>query len=292
MRQISLYPSLETDGEKVKRSPSKEKEILLAPLEYTMKDIHDAIPRHCFQPHTVLSMAYVARDIVLTLILIYVATYIPSTDNLPIEVLTWALYAFFQGLIFTGLWELAHECGHGALSKHKLVNDTIGFLIHSFLLVPYYSLKITHSQHHKATNNLERDIAFVPDVKAVWHRKRSRRREGLATKMWEMVEDTPIVALLTLLGHQLVAWPVYLLINNFALSRIAATPWWKRSHFYTGGDGPTFKPADRQVIVISDAGIAVMILVLWACTKVFGRWNVFLFYGGPWLWTNHWIRKS
>lgn len=292
MRQASPYPGPGIDDDERKRIPLIETEKVLAPLDYTMKDIHDAIPPHCFQPHTFLSMAYVLRDISFILILMCTATYIPRIENSPVQVLTWALYAFFQGLVFTGMWELAHECGHGALSKHKSVNNTMGLLMHSFLLVPYYSWRITHSQHHKATNNLERDIAFVPDIKADWDQKRSGRGEGPAIRMWKMVEDTPIVALLTLFGHQLVAWPTYLLINNFALKRMAAAPWWKRSHFYIGGDGPNFKPASRRVILISDMGITVMAIVLWACTRVFGRWKVLLLYGGPWLWTNHWIRES
>ena len=109
--------------------------------------------------------------------------------------------------------------------------------------------------------------------------------------MWEMVEDTPIVAFLTLFFHQLIAWPIYLCVNNFALERMRNAKWWKRSHFYFGGDGPNFKPANTQDILISDLGIGTVILLLGVAVEVFGLWNVVLFYGFPYLWTNHWIRQ-
>lgn len=43
----------------------------------------------------------------------------------------WALYSFFAGLFMTGLWVIGHECGHQAFSDSKLVNNTMGWFIHS-----------------------------------------------------------------------------------------------------------------------------------------------------------------
>ena len=108
---------------------------------------------------------------------------------------------------------------------------------------------------------------------------------------WDLVEDMPIVNLLILVGHQLIAWPIYLAINNFALPRMRAVVWWKRSHFYFGGDGPNFKPSNRDDIILSDFGIGLVAAALWASVSYFGAEKVFLLYGAPWLWTNHWIRK-
>lgn len=34
---------------------------------------------------------------------------------------------------------VAHECGHQAFSKWQAVNDGVGLVFHSLLLVPYYS---------------------------------------------------------------------------------------------------------------------------------------------------------
>lgn len=258
---------------------------------YSMKDIHDAIPKHCFERNSLLSFGYMLRDFAMVFSLMWLAAnFIPGIENDYFRKAVWLAYSFLQGCFFTGLWELAHECGHGALSPKKWVNNSMGMLMHSFLLVPYHSWRFTHSTHHKTTNNIEKDIAFVPDIKEDWVTKRKGRDWFM--KMLELVEDMPIAVMLELLGHQLIAWPVYLTINNFALPRMAAIAWWKRSHFYFGGDGPNFKLANSKDIIISDIGIAAALSVLYACVQLFGKWNVMLLYGFPYLWTNHWICKS
>src|ERR1700750_219795 len=127
---------------------------IFTPPAYTIKQVHDAIPSHCFRPNTLLSIAYVLRDFAIAGFLAYIAaTQLPSVQNQYIRTLAWITYSFCQGLVFTGLWELAHECGHGSLSRKKWVNDAMGMVIHSFLLVPYHSWRLTHSTHHKTTNN-------------------------------------------------------------------------------------------------------------------------------------------
>ncbi|KAF2663788.1 hypothetical protein BT63DRAFT_430058 [Microthyrium microscopicum] len=258
------------------------------PSSYTMKEVYAAIPPHCFQRNTLLSLAYVLRDFTFVFILGYIAIFhIPSIQNQTLSTLAWTAYSFCQGLVFTGLWELAHECGHGALSKSKWINNAMGLVMHSFLLVPYYSWRLTHSTHHKTTNNIEKDIAFVPQIKEDYIEERAAR--GKFMKTMELAQDMPILALLELVGHQLVAFPTYLLINNFALPRMAAIPWWKRSHFYIGGDGPNFKPRSTREIIVSDIGIAVAVSALWIAVQFYGGWNVMKVYGFAYLWTNHWI---
>jgi hypothetical protein len=118
------------------------------------------------------------------------------------------------------------------------------------------------------------------------------RKPDIVFTYWDLVEDTPAVVFITLFFHQLIAWPIYLTINNFALPRMRAFPWWKRSHFYFGGDGPNFKPSNREDIILSNLGIAFVAASLWASVSHVGFQKVFLLYGAPWLWTNHWIRKS
>jgi fatty acid desaturase len=253
-----------------------------------MKEIYAAIPPHCFHPNTLISLAYVFRDLAFTLALGLLAAQIPLLHSRPLRFLAWAAYSFAQGLVFTGIWELAHECGHGALSRHKRVNHAVGLALHSGLLTPYHAWRFTHQTHHKHTNHLGKDIAFVPGTRE--QRLAARAANPLAAlPFWDLVEDAPVVALVTLFFHQLVAFPVYLTLNNFALERMRTIPWWKRSHFYFGGDGPNFRPAHFREIVISDLGIAVVALALWMAVRRFGAGSVFCFYGMPYLWCNHWI---
>ena len=104
-----------------------------------------------------------------------------------------------------------------------------------------------------------------------------------------MIEDCPLTVFVTLFVHQLVAFPIYLTLNNFALPRMRKAAWWKRSHFYFGGDGPNFRPEHAKAILKSDAGVGAMALVLWLLVRRYGGWFICLSYGLPYMWANHWI---
>merc|ERR1719181_1810110 len=78
--------------------------------------------------------------------------------------LVWMGYWWYQGLTFTGLWVLAHECGHGGFTDSRLVNDVCGWLIHSSLLTPYFSWAITHAKHHHYTNHMTMGETWVPST--------------------------------------------------------------------------------------------------------------------------------
>jgi omega-6 fatty acid desaturase (delta-12 desaturase) len=43
----------------------------------------------------------------------------------------WSLYGFCAGLFGTGLWVIAHECGHQAFSESKFINNSVGWVLHS-----------------------------------------------------------------------------------------------------------------------------------------------------------------
>lgn len=263
-----------------------------------MAQIHAAIPAHCLIPSTKTTLFYFSRDILMISALLLTGLLLhPSIPaSLYAQIPFFALYSFIQGLLLTGFWELAHECGHGALFKEKWMNHYMGMFIHSFLLVPYHSWRFTHSTHHKVTNNLDKDIAFIPrtrpEIDAWYPPKAAGEEETAWEKLWDLVEDMPIFAAIHLFFHQLVAWPIYLCINNFALERMARYPWWTRSHFYFGNSGPLFTARQLKEVIISDVGIASMAAVLWGAEKIWGREKVVLWYLLPWLWTNHWICKS
>jgi omega-6 fatty acid desaturase (delta-12 desaturase) len=48
----------------------------------------------------------------------------------------WSLYGFFAGLFSTGLWVIAHECGHQAFSESKVINNSVGWVLHSASVSP------------------------------------------------------------------------------------------------------------------------------------------------------------
>ncbi|KAM3289018.1 hypothetical protein P3S67_017305 [Capsicum chacoense] len=147
---------------------------------FTIGDIKKAIPPHCFQRSLIRSFYYVARDLLLVSVFYYIATtyfhLLPSSYCY----LAWLTYWIVQGCVFTGIWVICHECGHNAFSSYPRVDDTVGFILHSALLVPYFSLKYSHSRHHSNTNSLEHDQIHVATIKSEleWFYKYSNKPLG------------------------------------------------------------------------------------------------------------------
>src|SRR5437667_5958805 len=108
--------------------------------DFTMNDILESIPSECFDRSTTKGLGYVARDITLIILIGLTAHYaIPLLPNTSLRFLAWMVYGFVQGLVGTGVWVLAHECGHQAFSPSRKLNDFVGWVLHSSLLVPYFS---------------------------------------------------------------------------------------------------------------------------------------------------------
>lgn len=42
----------------------------------------------------------------------------------------WAAYAVASGTAAIGVWVVAHECGHGAFSDNRQLQDAVGFVLH------------------------------------------------------------------------------------------------------------------------------------------------------------------
>ena len=106
----------------------------------TMAEVLNKIPKHCFVKDTAKSLMYAAVSTAITVGLGLAAfSYIPmQMAYLP----AWIAYAFVAGTASTGCWVVAHECGHGAFSDNRVVQDTVGYILHSLLLVPYNGVSV------------------------------------------------------------------------------------------------------------------------------------------------------
>lgn len=295
---LSSMSSLDANKEKV--SYGKLIDSYGNPFEvpdYTIKDIRDAIPKHCYERDGVKGMGYVLRDMACLASTFYLfhnfvtPEYIPSY---PLRFALWGLYTVMQGLFGTGLWVLAHECGHQAFSPSKLYNNVVGWVLHSSLLVPYFSWQMSHSKHHKATGHLERDMVFVP-----------RTREQQATRLGKMIhelseltEETPIYTLLLLLGQQLIGWPNYLLTNvtghNYHERQREGRGKGKHNGFGGGVNHfdprtPLYENKDAHLVILSDIGVGLTMTALYFLVQKFGFTNMLVWYFIPYLWVNHWL---
>ncbi|KAL0474133.1 bifunctional D12/D15 fatty acid desaturase [Neurospora intermedia] len=265
------------------------------PIEYPdIKTIRDAIPDHCFRPRVWISMAYFIRDFAMAFGLGYLAwQYIPLITSTPLRYGAWALYGYLQGLICTGIWILAHECGHGAFSRHTWFNNVMGWIGHSFLLVPYFSWKFSHHRHHRFTGHMEKDMAFVPATET----DRNQRRLAnlyMDKETAEMFEDVPIVQLVKLIAHQLAGWQMYLLFNVSAgkgskqwETGKGGMGWLRVSHFEPSS--AVFRNSEAIYIALSDLGLMIMGYILYQAAQVVGWQMVGLLYFQQYFWVHHWL---
>ncbi|KAI1173640.1 fatty acid desaturase-domain-containing protein [Nemania sp. FL0916] len=265
--------------------------------DYSINDIRNAIPKHCFERSAATGLYYVARDIASLATTFYLFhTYVtPETvPSTPVRTLLWAFYTFVQGLFGTGMWVLAHECGHQSFSPSKVLNDTVGWILHSALLVPYFSWKISHGKHHKATGHLERDMVFVPKTRD----EKASRLGKLAHELSELGEETPIVTLIMLIGQQLIGWPNYLLTNvtghDCHERQVEGRGRGKKNGLFQGVNhfnpsSPLYEAKDAKLILLSDIGIAITASVLIYLGNTFGWSNLLVWYFLPYFWVNHWL---
>jgi len=127
----------------------------------SLKEFQDVIPDHYFKCNTKTSLGYLLQSALIQSLVITIGLYIPlTTKMIPI----WIIYALISGTTAMGFWVIAHECGHGAFSKNKTLESITGYLLHSLLLVPYFSWQRSHAVHHRFTNNITNGETHVPLV--------------------------------------------------------------------------------------------------------------------------------
>lgn len=300
---LSSLASEDASTQLQKDAPKKKKQLLDTygnPFEvpdFTIGDIHKAIPKHCFERSAATGLYYVARDVTSLAVTFYLFNRFLTPENVPYTPLRaglWFLYTFVQGLFGTGLWVLAHECGHQSFSPSKVLNDTVGFICHTSLLVPYFSWKISHGKHHKATGHMERDMVFVPTTKDDYASRRGMKLHQLH----ELTEETPIATMFNLISQQLFGWPMYLFTNVTGHNKHEVQREGRgvgKQNGFGGGvshfdpASPLYEAKDAKLILASDLGLLVVGSILFLIGKNFGVANLFVWYFAPYLWVNHWL---
>ena len=228
---------------------------------FSLSKVKKAIPPHCFERSVVRSFSYVFYDLAIASCLLYVALNYFSTLPYNLSLLAWPLYWILQGSVLTGVWVIAHECGHHAFSDYQCLDDTVGLLLHSFLLVPYFSWKYSHRRHHSNTGSLERDEVFVPKKKSSigWYSK---------------YLNNPVGRVLTLTVTLTLGWPLYLAFNVSGRS-------YERFACHYDPYGPIYSDRERLQIYLSDAGVLAVCYGLYKLVLAKGFLWVVCVYGVP-----------
>lgn len=262
-----------------------------------MNDILEAIPAECFNRSAVKGLGYVARDIALIAIIGVTAYYtIPMLPTMTLRFVGWMVYGFIQGLVGTGLWVLAHECGHQAFSPSRKLNDFVGWVLHSALLVPYFSWQISHSKHHKGTGHLSKDMVFVPKTRSTIIRLRGgnpnefpkddEMTEEQENTLYDLIEEAPITTLYILILQQTLGWLGYITFNATG-QKYPNRSVWEVNHFNPAS--PLFSAHEYNKILLSDLGLIITFSVLTLASKTWGFSTVLCYYVLPYFWVNHWL---
>ena len=127
----------------------------------TKGEVMAVIPKHCLERSTPRSLLYLAFSTCILFGLGFLANqFVPLTlAYAPV----WLAYAAANGTVAFGFWVVGHECGHGAFSDNKVLQDAVGFAVHSICLTPYFSWQRSHAVHHSRVNHMHEGETHVPN---------------------------------------------------------------------------------------------------------------------------------
>ncbi|KAJ0569096.1 putative acyl-lipid omega-6 desaturase (cytochrome b5) [Helianthus annuus] len=239
-------------NEFVKRAPS-------GTPPFTLGDVKKAIPPHCFNRSLIRSFYYLFVDLlIISLIFYFAATYIIPLKA-PLSYVAWPVYWMVQGSFVLGFWLLGHESGHQGFSDYRWVNDTVGYLIHTALLCPYFSWKYTHGRHHIHANSIECETSYVPRIKS-------------KLSYTDQILNTPPGRLIRLVILSTIGWTLYICFNVAGHKYDTFA-----NHF--DPKSPLYKESERVYILLSDLGLVVTSYVLYKVAMAQGfTWLVLLYF--------------
>jgi acyl-lipid omega-3 desaturase len=216
-------------------------------LPFTLQDLKAAIPAYCFEPSIGKSLAYFFLDLGIIAGLYAIAHAVNSWLFFP-------LFWLMQGTMFWALFVVGHDCGHGSFSKLKWLNNLIGHLAHTPILVPFHGWRISHRTHHANTGNLDTDESWYPVSEAKY-------------------EQMPWYEKLFRFYLPLLAYPIYL---------------FRRSPGREGGShfdpkSPLFRPSEKWDVLTSSALLVLTIGFLSYLTFQFGWVFLVKYYLAPYI---------
>jgi len=264
-----------------------------APPPFTISQIRQAIPPHCFRRSYLRSFGHLFFDLSVMCVLFYLCRFIDTTFTDAdygnrvgplLRHVLWMVYWAAQGCIMTGMWVIGHECGHGGFSDSETVNDIVGLIVHSYLLVPYFSWKVSHRRHHSNTNNLGRDEVFVPPVENVSspsygiNHTEDDHHNPISAIVASLFRSFYIVVMLTL------GWPLYLSLN--ATSHDYGKRVIPPNHFFP--TSPIFTTdRQRREVAITDVTLLVVLFSMYKTAVYLGGFLPFVYvFGVPLMITN------
>lgn len=213
---------------------------------FSLQDLKKAIPAECFEPSTFRSLAYGFLDLGIVAGLYALAAWIDR----------WWFYPIFwvmQGTMFWALFVVGHDCGHGSFSKHKWLNNVMGHLFHTVILVPYHGWRISHRTHHANTGNIDTDESWYPVTETQY------QQMGGLEKLARF----------------------YLVLFVYPLYLFRRSPGKSGSHFLPSS--PLFRPSEKWDVITSTVMCTLMLGFLGGLTYLYGWGFTTKFYLMPYI---------
>lgn len=221
---------------------------LSAPPPFTLQDLRNAIPAHCWKKNPWRSLAYAFLDVAVVGALAWGALALNSWA-------VWPLYWFLQGTMFWAIFVVGHDCGHGSFSDSRALNDFVGHALHSFILVPYHGWRLSHKKHHGNHGHIDNDESWHPVTKSVYDELGWQARLGRLS-----------------FPASLLSFPFYL---------VWGSPGRAHSHYHPHSD--LFSKHQRPMVVTSDICLATMYTLLLGAMVLCGAGLVAKLYWAPWV---------
>jgi len=244
------------------------------------QDLRKLIPSRLFERLLCWSMFFLLVDLAICASLQWLYHHtireveftIEGIHKVPIVFSLDVAFILLCGTCETGLWVAAHECGHHAFSKYEALNDCIGFILHSYLLAPYFTWQYSHGVHHSRNKHIDEDEShnprkMKPGKKIIEKSERFMKRRAI----------TPIFGWYAYLGFGLTGAK-----RNRAGRIIKA-----HSHFWRSELFPAEYPSWK--IWLSNIGLLLVLAGIYKYAQVFGWWEAFRKFIGPRIVTNYWL---
>ncbi len=243
--------------------------------------VRDVVPDRCFTRQTSTSIAYLIQSLSIQIIIVVIGLSIPVTGAMfPV----WIIYAVVSGTTAMGFWVIAHECGHGAFSDNRKLETIIGYVLHSFLLVPYFSWQRSHSIHHRFTNHITDGETYVPLV--IDGNGTTEKSGGENDLAASRALGKTQYGVRRLLSHLFFGWPAYLLAGKTGgPSYGMSNHFWPRAPF----SKKLWPSIWAKKVWLSDIGVGFVLLALLAWAFQCGIASVITLYLGPLLMVNVWL---
>ena len=194
----------------------------------------------------------------------------------------WVIYGVVTGTVVMGCWVIAHECGHQAFHPNRKLESWIGFVLHSLLLVPYFSWARSHAVHHAHCNHLEEGETHVPP--------REDSPSGRVTEALRQRLGYRLFGWVSLFSHLILGWPLYLFLGATGGEDYGRPT----SHFWNGGafargTRHLFPRSFRGLMMRSNLGLIIMMVLLIWLAMVSSPLRVIAVYGLPYVVVNIWL---